>query len=71
MGEPTERFSEDALRMLRAVRFAAQLGFAIEERTEQAIRDMCGNLEKTVRSDPGGTGKTGDIGSSGGNAERL
>ena len=32
--------------MLRAVRFAAQLGFAIEERTEQAIRDMCGNLEK-------------------------
>ena len=46
VGEPTERFSEDALRMLRAVRFAAQLGFAIEERTEQAIRDMCGNLEK-------------------------
>ena len=34
VGEPTERFSEDALRMLRAVRFAAQLGFAIEERTE-------------------------------------
>lgn len=46
VGEPTERFSEDALRMLRAVRFAAQLGFTIEEQTEQAIRDMCGNLEK-------------------------
>lgn len=38
VGEPEERFSEDALRMLRAFRFSAQLGFAVEERTEMAIR---------------------------------
>lgn len=37
VGEPAERFGEDALRMLRAVRFAAQLGFAIEPETLQAI----------------------------------
>ncbi len=37
VGDPTERFSEDALRLLRAVRFSAQLGFNIEEKTFQAI----------------------------------
>lgn len=37
VGEPAERFDEDALRMLRAVRFAAQLDFSIEERTRAAI----------------------------------
>ncbi len=40
IGEPRERFSEDHLRMLRAVRFAAELGFAIEERTFAAIREL-------------------------------
>lgn len=38
VGEPNCRFAEDALRMLRAVRFAARLDFAIEEKTAAAIR---------------------------------
>lgn len=37
VGHPEERFREDRLRMLRAVRFAARLGFAIEDRTRAAI----------------------------------
>ncbi len=39
VGNPEERFNEDALRMLRAVRFAATLGFNIEEKTANAIRE--------------------------------
>ena len=39
VGEPRERFQEDALRMLRAVRFATLLGFAIDRRTADAIRE--------------------------------
>jgi poly(A) polymerase len=38
IGEPDARFAEDHLRMLRAVRFAARLGFAIEAQTHAAIR---------------------------------
>jgi hypothetical protein len=38
IGDPQERFSEDYLRMLRAIRFSTQLGFAIEPATYQAIR---------------------------------
>jgi len=38
VGNPDERFSEDALRMLRAVRFAATLNFTIEEKTADAIK---------------------------------
>ncbi len=38
VGDPTERFREDALRMLRAVRFATTLGFGVEEGTASAIR---------------------------------
>jgi poly(A) polymerase/tRNA nucleotidyltransferase (CCA-adding enzyme) len=38
VGNAEERFSEDALRMLRAVRFAATLGFNIEEKTAEAIK---------------------------------
>ncbi|MBI3522464.1 MAG: HD domain-containing protein [Chloroflexi bacterium] len=37
VGDPDERFAEDALRMLRAVRFATLLGFSIEPRTAEAI----------------------------------
>ncbi len=38
IGEPSRRFSEDKLRMMRAVRFAARLGYAIEPGTADAIR---------------------------------
>ncbi|MGF9817824.1 CCA tRNA nucleotidyltransferase [Brevibacillus agri] len=38
VGEPLERFREDALRLLRAVRFAAQLGFSIEAQTLAAMQ---------------------------------
>ena len=44
VGRPEERFMEDALRMMRAVRFSAQLGYQIEKNTEFAIKDLCGNL---------------------------
>lgn len=37
VGQPERRFSEDALRILRAVRFAAQLGFSLEEATARAM----------------------------------
>ncbi|MCX7603178.1 MAG: CCA tRNA nucleotidyltransferase [Bryobacteraceae bacterium] len=40
IGDPRDRFAEDHLRMLRAVRFAAELGFAIEPRTWEAIRGL-------------------------------
>ncbi|WP_419154813.1 CCA tRNA nucleotidyltransferase [Weissella minor] len=39
VGKAEERFHEDALRMMRAVRFAAQLDFKIENNTQQAIQD--------------------------------
>ncbi len=44
VGDPENRFDEDALRMLRAVRFAVELGFGIEKNTEKAIRKFAGNL---------------------------
>jgi len=45
VGNAEERFTEDALRMLRAVRFSAQLGFAIEEQTERAMHKLAYKLE--------------------------
>lgn len=45
VGKAKERFSEDALRILRAVRFAAQLKFQIEEETKEAIEDLAVNLK--------------------------
>lgn len=46
VGEPELRFREDALRMLRGLRFSAQLGFAVEERTMAAIRTCAPLCEK-------------------------
>ena len=46
VGNPIERFSEDALRMLRALRFAAQLGFDIEPVTYEAIKTLAPSLSK-------------------------
>ena len=47
VGEPERRFEEDALRMLRALRFSARLGFSIELFTMEAIREkaaLCAGL---------------------------
>jgi tRNA nucleotidyltransferase/poly(A) polymerase len=49
IGDPNKRFEEDALRMLRAVRFAAQLGFEIEGKTLEAIEDNAHLLAKISR----------------------
>ena len=46
VGEPSRRFEEDVLRIMRAVRFSAQLGYEIEGRTEEAIRDHAPQLTK-------------------------
>lgn len=44
VGDPAERFDEDALRMLRALRFSAAFDFKIEDETAKAISRLCGNL---------------------------
>ena len=46
VGRPSDRFGEDALRILRALRFAAQLGFSIDPATEEAIRLHAPDLKK-------------------------
>lgn len=46
VGNPMHRFGEDALRMMRAVRFAAQLGFTIEEATLAAIKELAPTIRK-------------------------
>lgn len=45
IGDPRQRFSEDWLRMLRAVRFAAALGFSIESKTKGAIQALASNID--------------------------
>lgn len=45
VGDPARRFSEDALRIMRAVRFSAQLGYQIDEPTREAIRRLAPNLK--------------------------
>ena len=44
VGNPNERFDEDALRIMRAIRFAAQLGYDIEDETKQAIISFADRL---------------------------
>lgn len=46
VGDARERFSEDALRMMRAIRFSAQLGYSIDEGTKKAIKELYPNLKK-------------------------
>ncbi|MBR4669610.1 MAG: CCA tRNA nucleotidyltransferase [Butyrivibrio sp.] len=46
VGNAHERFSEDALRIMRAVRFSAQLGYSIEDETKAAIKELAPTLKK-------------------------
>ena len=46
VGDAKERFTEDALRMMRAVRFSAQLGYRIDEDTRTAMTELAPNLQK-------------------------
>ena len=46
VGDPRERFLEDALRILRAIRFAATLGFSVEDATARAIHDQAELLQR-------------------------
>ena len=46
VGKPDERFAEDALRILRAIRLSAELSFSIERETEEAIKRTASTLEK-------------------------
>jgi tRNA nucleotidyltransferase (CCA-adding enzyme) len=46
VGDPQDRFDEDALRMMRAIRFHAQLGFEIEKETFEAIKKNSKHLQK-------------------------
>lgn len=49
VGSPEKRFSEDALRIMRAVRFSSQLGFKIESETAEAIHKMKDRLKNISR----------------------
>ena len=45
VGVPRQRFTEDALRILRLYRFAARFGFAIDPSTAQAAQELCAHLD--------------------------
>jgi poly(A) polymerase/tRNA nucleotidyltransferase (CCA-adding enzyme) len=45
VGEPTDRFKEDALRMMRAIRLASELDFEIEPKTSRAVTKMAGGIK--------------------------
>ena len=49
VGNPIERFNEDALRLMRAIRFSVQLGFAIEKETFKAIKKEAGLIEMIAK----------------------
>ncbi|MFQ5676224.1 MAG: CCA tRNA nucleotidyltransferase [bacterium] len=49
VGNPEERFREDALRLMRAPRFAVELGFQIEPNTRKAIEELSGELEMIAK----------------------
>ncbi len=49
VGDAMDRFSEDALRILRAIRFSAQLGFFVEQKTWAAISAIAPNLSKVSK----------------------
>lgn len=49
VGDPKRRFSEDALRILRAVRFAARFGFAIEPQTQKALVACASELKEIAQ----------------------
>lgn len=49
VGNPWERFHEDALRMLRAVRFKARFGFSVHEDALEAIKDLAGTIRYVSR----------------------
>lgn len=46
VGNPRERFTEDALRMMRAVRFSGQLGYEIEPATAEAVKELAPTLSR-------------------------
>lgn len=48
IGDPDIRFREDPIRMLRAIKFAARLGFGIEDATYQAILTHCAEIQKSA-----------------------
>ena len=50
VGDPTDRFSEDALRVMRAIRFATRFQFAIEDKTKSAVAKLAKNL-KTISAE--------------------
>ena len=49
IGEPHQRFTEDKLRMLRAVRFAARFGYTIDAQTFAAIRELAAQIHQVSR----------------------
>jgi tRNA nucleotidyltransferase (CCA-adding enzyme) len=49
VGDPNERFNEDALRMMRGIRLVAQLGFTVEEKTFEAIKKNASLIQKIAK----------------------
>lgn len=49
VGEPSARFEEDALRILRGIRFASRYGLSVEEKTRQSMFDLAPRMESLAR----------------------